>query len=68
MYKERLYLIALDIFVYLEYLQLRIIWDRIEHDTQVRVVQSPVNVPSDRPADLECWAAAAIKYFAETYQ
>ena len=45
MYKERLYLIALDIFVYLEYLQLRIIWDRIEHDTQVRVVQSPVNVP-----------------------
>lgn len=45
MYKERLYLIALDIFVYLEYLQLRIIWDRIEHDTQVRVVQSPVNAP-----------------------
>ena len=37
MYKERLYVIALDIFVYLEYLQLRIIWDRIEHDTQVRV-------------------------------
>ena len=58
MYKERLYLIALDTFVYLEYIySYALYWDRIEHDTGA--VTGKCFIPSDRASDLEC--AAAIK-------